>query len=151
MIESPDTWQGLLARLAVAAALSAAIGLERESRGRDAGLRTNMLVAVGSAAFMLIALDMVEALRDLPGVQLDPIRVLAGLVGGIGFLGAGAIIQSRGEVHGLTTAAGIWVCAAIGAAAGSGLFALAGLTAGAALVILVLLRVVERVLPTKDG
>jgi putative Mg2+ transporter-C (MgtC) family protein len=148
MIESPDTWQGTLARIAVAAALAGLIGLERERRGRDAGLRTNMLVAIGSAVFILIALEMAENLRELDGVRLDPTRVVSGLVGGI--LGAGAIIQSRGEVHGLTTAAGIWVCAAIGAASGFGLYTLAGLTAAAALVVLVLLRIAERYLPTRS-
>lgn len=149
-MSSPDSWEGILVRLAVAAGLAGIIGLEREQRGHDAGLRTNMLVALGSAIFMLISLEMTQRLRDLEGVQIDPTRVLAGLVGGIGFLGAGAIIQGRGEVRGLTSAAGIWVCAAIGAAAGLGLYLLAALGTGGAIVVLAVLRLVERLIPAKN-
>lgn len=150
MIESPDSWHAILLRFAVATGLAGIIGLEREQRGHDAGLRTNMLVALGAALFVLIGLRMVEELRELEGVRIDATRVLTGLVGGVGFLGAGAILQSRGEIRGLTTAAGIWVCAAIGASAGLGMYLLAALGAGAAIVVLAVLRFVERYIPSKD-
>lgn len=104
-----------LTRMLVAVALGAAIGMERELRGTGAGLRTHMLVALGAALFVLVPLQAGMEVADLS-------RVLQGLISGIGFLGAGAIIKLSHdrEIHGLTTAATVWLTAAIGVAAGMG-------------------------------
>lgn len=122
-------------RLLVAMVLGAILGYERESIGASAGLRTHMLVSLGSALFVLVPLQ--------AGMQVADIsRVLQGVTAGIGFLGAGAIIKMQNEdIKGLTTAAGIWLTAAVGVAAGMGLEATAVLSALFALVILSLLRV----------
>ena len=114
-------------RLALALALSSAIGLEREYRQRSAGLRTYTLVGLGSALFMLISkYGFFDVLG--PDVILDPSRVAAQIVSGIGFIGAGLIFVRRDAVRGLTTAAGIWLTAAVGAAAGADLPILATAT-----------------------
>jgi putative Mg2+ transporter-C (MgtC) family protein len=112
----PDAGQAasLVIRLLVAALLGGALGYERERAGKSAGARTHMLVALGAALFVLIP----QQAGATPG---DITRVLQGVVAGIGFLGAGTILKDdRGEVRGLTTAAGVWLTAAIGVAAGMG-------------------------------
>jgi putative Mg2+ transporter-C (MgtC) family protein len=109
-------WAEVLLRLFVAAALGAAIGLERELRERQAGLRTHLVVSVGSALFTLVS---AYGFTDF-GVRVDPTRIAAQIVTGIGFLGAGAIIRQGLSVRGLTTAATLWLVAAIGMAAGAG-------------------------------
>lgn len=117
-------------RLLMAAVLGGLLGLERERRGRAAGLKTHMLVAMGSALFVLAPLQ--------AGIELgDVTRVMQGIVSGIGFLGAGAIIKlNKGErVEGVTTAAGIWMTSAIGMAAGMGLEIAALLTTLLALAV----------------
>jgi putative Mg2+ transporter-C (MgtC) family protein len=122
-------------RLLVAVFLGGLLGYERETRGTSAGLRTHMLVALGAALFVLVPLQSGMSIPDIS-------RVLQGIVSGIGFLGAGAIIklsQDR-EIRGLTTAASIWLTAAIGIAAGMGREATALLTTVLALVILAALR-----------
>jgi putative Mg2+ transporter-C (MgtC) family protein len=109
-------WAEVLLRLFVAAGLGAAIGLEREWRERQAGLRTHLLVCIGSALFTLVsAYGFVDW-----GVRVDPTRIAAQIVTGIGFLGAGAIIRQGLSVRGLTTAATLWLVAAIGMAVGAG-------------------------------
>ena len=118
--------QGLFLRLLLAAALGAAIGAEREIRQKPAGLRTNILIAVGAALFSIVSL------RIAGGSD----RIAAQIVTGVGFLGAGAIVRGRTNIHGLTTAATIWLNAAIGMAAGLGEVGLA--TAATALTLLVL-------------
>jgi putative Mg2+ transporter-C (MgtC) family protein len=124
----PDlpVWE-LALRLLVAAVLTGAIGLERELRERAAGLRTHMLVGLGSALFTIVSAygwaDFTFSNRS--GVVFDPTRIAAQIVTGIGFLGAGAIIRQGLSVRGLTTAAGLWVVAAIGMAAGAGYYAAA--------------------------
>jgi putative Mg2+ transporter-C (MgtC) family protein len=119
-------WE-LALRLVVAAVLTGAIGLERELRERAAGLRTHMLVGLGSALFTIVSAygwaDFTFSNRS--GVVFDPTRIAAQIVTGIGFLGAGAIIRQGLSVRGLTTAAGLWVVAAIGMAAGAGYYAAA--------------------------
>ena len=121
-------------RLLVAVSLGAVLGYERESSGASAGLRTHMLVSLGSALFILLPLQAGMPIQDIS-------RVLQGVTAGIGFLGAGAIIKRQNEdVKGLTTAAGIWLTAAVGVAAGMGLEATAVLSALFALVILSMLR-----------
>ena len=107
----PDVeWWDVLIRLLVAAALTGAIGLERELRDRAAGLRTHMLVGVGSALFTIVSAygwaDFQFSTAE--GVVFDPTRIAAQIVTGIGFLGAGAIIRQGISVRGLTTAAGLW-------------------------------------------
>jgi putative Mg2+ transporter-C (MgtC) family protein len=138
-------WAELLLRIAVAAGLSGVIGAERELRERAAGLRTHMLVGVGAALFTIISAygwgDFVFN-RQL-GTVLDPTRIAAQIVTGIGFLGAGAIIRQGLSVRGLTTAAGLWVVAAIGMAAGAGYYSAALITTGVVLVGLGPLRWVE--------
>ncbi|HEV2130833.1 MAG TPA: MgtC/SapB family protein [Longimicrobiaceae bacterium] len=114
----------LLGRLLLAAVLGGVIGLERELSGKPAGLRTNLLICVGAALLMELSIG-VAALANLPNEQAgavfraDPARIAAQIVSGIGFLGAGTILQARGNIIGLTTAATIWVVAAIGMAVGA--------------------------------
>jgi len=121
-------------RLIVALLLGAALGYERESSGAAAGLRTHMLVALGSALFMLIPYQAGMRIEDMS-------RVLQGVTAGIGFLGAGAIIKLRNEdIRGLTTAAGLWLTSAVGVAAGMGLEGTAVLSASFGLIVLALLR-----------
>lgn len=122
-------------RLLVALALGALLGYERESVGASAGLRTHMLVSLGSALFVLVPLQAGMSLEDVS-------RILQGVAAGIGFLGAGAILKLHDEnqIKGLTTAAGIWLTAATGVAAGMGLEATAVLSALLAWVVLAVLR-----------
>jgi putative Mg2+ transporter-C (MgtC) family protein len=117
-------WGENLARLAVAAALGGAIGFERELRDREAGLRTHMLVSLGSALFTIVsAYGFREFLTSGDQVvRADPTRIAAQIVTGIGFLGAGAIIRQGVSIRGLTTAATLWVAAAIGMATGAGYY-----------------------------
>ena len=123
-------------RLLLAAGLGAALGLEREYRQKPAGLRTNILIAVGSALFTILSLEVTRTVGD-------PSRVAGQIVTGIGFLGGGAIMRNRNTVHGMTTAATIWVNAAIGVGAGMGQYSLATFTAALTLVVLVVLPPVE--------
>ncbi len=116
----------IIARLLVAALLSGLIGLERDFRDKPAGLRTNILVGLGSALVMILSLSF----------SFDPARIAAGVVTGIGFLGAGLIIQGRNEVHGITTAASVWLVSAIGLTVGAGYYFPAFATTVIALVIL---------------
>jgi putative Mg2+ transporter-C (MgtC) family protein len=143
---TPDIhWADVLLRIVVAAALTGAIGMERELRERAAGLRTHMLVGVGSALFTIVSAyawgDFVFDRQQ--GVVFDPTRIAAQIVTGIGFLGAGAIIRQGLSVRGLTTAAGLWVVAAIGMAVGAGYYSAAVIATGVVLVGLGPLRWVE--------
>ena len=135
----------LAARLAVAAALTAAIGFERELRDRGAGLRTHLLVGLGAALFTIVSgYGWSEVVGEVSGARdFDPTRIAAGIVAGVGFLGAGAIIRHGLTVAGLTTAATLWVTAAIGLAAGTGWYSAAGVTTGLVLLGLWPLRVLE--------
>ena len=122
----------MVLRLLLAVALGALIGYQREKSGKTAGLRTLVLVCVGAALFTLASIDGF-------GVAADPSRVAAGIVVGVGFLGAGAIIRREGgAVEGLTTAATIWMVAAIGLAAGAGLYIASTVSAGIILIVLLL-------------
>src|SRR5918911_1676279 len=135
-------WAEALLRLALAAAMGAAIGIERERRGREAGLRTHLLVSLGSALFTVVsAYGFHEFLATGASVvRADPSRIAAQIVTGIGFLGAGAIIRQGLSVRGLTTAATLWVVAAIGMAVGAGYYPAAGATTIVALIALWPLR-----------
>jgi putative Mg2+ transporter-C (MgtC) family protein len=131
-------WPHVLLRLVVAAVLGGAIGFERELRERQAGLRTHLLVSLGSALFTLVsAYGFHEFLVSGSGlVRTDPTRIAAQIVSGIGFLGAGAIIRQGLSVRGLTTAATLWLSAAIGMASGAGYYSAALIaTAGAILTL----------------
>jgi putative Mg2+ transporter-C (MgtC) family protein len=112
----------LLLRIALAGALGGLIGIERQLRAKEAGLRTHILVGIGSAMFMIVSKYGFDDLLSLSHVVLDPSRVAAQVVSGMGFLGAGTIIIQKQVVKGLTTAAGLWVTAAIGLVIGSGLY-----------------------------
>ncbi len=109
-------------RICFAALLGGIIGLDREYRAKDAGFRTHFLVALGSALFMILSLYGFESVRDLGHMSVDPSRIASQVVTGIGFLGAGTIIFQKHILKGLTTAAGIWVTAAIGLACGAGMY-----------------------------
>lgn len=126
----------LLVRLVVATILGGAIGFETEMRGKPAGLRTNILICVGAALFTELSITAAELFGGAGG-PADPTRISAQIVSGIGFLGAGTIIQSRGTVSGVTSEATLWVVAAIGMAAGSGAYLAA--VGGTLLVLMVLL------------
>jgi len=124
-------------RLLLAAGLGAAIGLEREYMQKPAGLRTNILIALGSALFTIVS-------TVVGGGGGTPDRIAAQVVTGIGFLGGGAILRSGTTVHGMTTAATIWVNAAIGMAAGAGEYALAAGSTIITLIVLAVLPPIER-------
>lgn len=136
----PDSAQFARAiiRLTVAAALGAVIGFQRESWGKAAGLRTHMLVAVGAALFVVACVDSSMSESDLS-------RVIQGLATGIGFIGAGAILKlvAEREITGLTTAAGIWMTAAVGVAVGLGRLGLAAISVGLTWIILAVLGRME--------
>jgi putative Mg2+ transporter-C (MgtC) family protein len=129
----------LIRRLITAALLGAALGFERELRQKDAGLRTNILIAVGAALFTLMSIE-------IAGPFGDPGRIAAQIVTGIGFLGAGAIMRTDSGIHGLTTAATVWVNAAVGVAAGGGKYHLAFIATGITLTALLVLEPIERVI-----
>ncbi len=136
-------WAEVVLRVALAGALGGAIGFERELRDREAGFRTHLLVSVGAALFTLVS---AYGFRDFDygvatGITLDPTRIAAQIVTGIGFLGAGAIIRQGLSVRGLTTAATLWVVAAIGLAAGAGYYSAAVATTVIVLVALWPLRI----------
>jgi len=124
-------------KLLLAALLGGIIGVEREMRDKPAGLRTNILICVGSTLFMSISTKVAEILGG------DPTRIAAQIISGIGFLGAGAVLHSHGFVLGLTTAATIWVVAGVGMALGSGMYLVAVFTTAMSLVILYLLAFME--------
>jgi len=122
-------------RLLLAAAVGAVLGAEREMRRKPAGFRTNILIAIGACVFTIVGVSFGAG---------DPSRVTAQIVTGIGFLGAGAILHSGDTVHGMTTAAMIWVNAALGAAAGLGHFRLVMIAGALTLAVLLILQPVER-------
>lgn len=116
-------------RILVATVLGAVIGLDREYRTKAAGFRTHVLVALGSALFMIISVHGFDDLpKDQMTLRMDPARIAAQVVTGIGFIGAGTIIFQKNVVKGLTTAAGLWVTAAVGMACGVGMYTLAAVS-----------------------
>jgi putative Mg2+ transporter-C (MgtC) family protein len=144
MISFPE----ILLRLGIALLLGALVGLERETSEHTAGMRTNALVALGSALFTVISAFGFLSMLGIPHIQLDPTRIASYVVAGIGFLGGGAIFhrESKEQVKGLTTAAAIWVVAAIGMACGAGFLWEATATTLLALIVLSLLRLLERLI-----
>jgi putative Mg2+ transporter-C (MgtC) family protein len=126
----------LFGRLALSVVLAAAIGLERELHGKEAGLRTTILICLGATLFA-------ELSRSLAGPGSDPTRITSNVVTGIGFLGAGTILRHGGRIQGLTTAATIWVVAAVGMAVGGGQYMAAIGTTALVLIVLIPLRAWE--------
>ncbi|HXD48044.1 MAG TPA: MgtC/SapB family protein [Gemmatimonadaceae bacterium] len=140
----------VLAKLLLATLLGGAIGLERELAGKPAGLRTNILICVGAALFTQLSIDIAQIGFSPDGHPYgDTTRIAAQIVSGIGFLGAGAILHGEGAVVGLTTAATIWVVAAVGAAVGAGAYVDALGSTALIMLILVGLRPFERKLLAK--
>lgn len=139
----------ILFRIVLSAVLSGLIGIEREIHGCAAGLRTHILVCVGATLFMLTSISVAISHGSLGAV--DPSRIAAGVVTGIGFLGAGAIIRYGASIRGLTTAASIWAVAAIGLATGAGMYAAAVLAAAVVLTVLILSRLEERMALKRHG
>ena len=141
----------IILRVMLSLLLGFIIGIERESKRKPAGLRTNMLVALGSATFTLLTLELFnDVLQTNNRLNIDPLRIIEGIMGGLGFLGAGCIIQSRGSVEGVTTAATIWVVGAVGLACGVGHFRLAVITTLLTFFVLTGLRLLEKQMPTKE-
>ncbi len=138
-------WEDILLRLVIASVLGALIGLERERKNWSAGLRTHMVVCVGACLIMIVSAYGFQDILGANNIVLDPSRVAAQVVSGIGFLGAGTIIfQKSGTVRGLTTAAGIWTVAGIGLAVGGGLYLAASITTALILIILWGLQPLEK-------
>jgi putative Mg2+ transporter-C (MgtC) family protein len=129
-------------KIGLAALLSGLIGAEREWTGKAAGLRTHMLIAVGAALLTDVSIG-VGGRFGAGSTAWDPGRIAAQIVSGVGFLGAGTIIQARGGVRGLTTAAGLWVAAALGLAVGASFYVEAAVTTAVLLIILIALRPIE--------
>jgi putative Mg2+ transporter-C (MgtC) family protein len=147
MAQNPDwitSFQSLgwdaAAKICIAALLGAVVGLERVWKGHPAGLRTNLLIGISSCLFTILSIEGFP----LQGSAQDTARVAAQIVTGFGFLGAGAVLHSKGNVRGLTTAATIWLVAAIGMAVGTGMLFLAVFTTLVSVGTLVLLRPVSR-------
>lgn len=139
----------MLTKLLLASLLGAVIGLEREVHGRPAGFRTHLLVSLGSCLFVIISIDLYRIYGNFTGtgpVGVDPGRIAAQVVTGIGFLGAGAIIRERASIRGLTTAACLWVAAAIGLSCGAGRYEPAIVVTILAFVSLLLLKKLENLL-----
>jgi putative Mg2+ transporter-C (MgtC) family protein len=139
----------MMIRILVAFILSGLIGLEREIRRHEAGLRTHILVCVGSTLIMLTSLHVFDIYKSQQ-VGIDPTRIAAGVITGIGFLGAGAIIHSPRGVRGLTTASSLWIVAALGLSVGCGFFKTSVFVTFLVLTVLLFLRKFERVLLKKE-
>ncbi len=146
----------IVARLLLAAVFGAVIGIEREWRSRPAGLRTHILVCIAAATFGILTIEIAhapmfqaDAVRE--AVRFDPLRAVEAITAGIAFLAAGTIMFSKGEVHGLTTGAGMWLAGAIGLAAGFGYWQLAGLGTLMVVIVLGLLHSFEVRLGLADG
>ncbi|MEW9834342.1 MgtC/SapB family protein [Mesorhizobium marinum] len=134
----------MAARLLLAAMFGAAIGFEREWRKRPAGLRTHILVCVAAATFAILTIEIVHApMFEKQTGRFDPIRIIEAVTAGVAFLAAGVVIFTRGQVHGLTTGAGMWLAGAIGVASGIGLWQIALFATVLALLVLILLFAFE--------
>lgn len=138
----------IIMRLILSVVLGGLIGLERQLHRRTAGLRTHIMVSLGSCLIMLTSLHVFDIYNHQ--VALDPTRLAAGVITGIGFLGAGAIIRDREGIKGLTTAASLWVVAGIGLAVGCGFYTAGMFTTVLALVTLVFLRYIEEIIFGKE-
>lgn len=136
------------ARLLIATIMGGIIGIEREAKDRPAGLRTHMLTSLAAALFTVLTLELhLEFHQQDPDTSADPLRIIEAVTSGVAFLAAGAIIQSRGKVQGLTTGAGMWLAGAIGVACGTERYGLALIALLLATVILALLGPLTRLVP----
>lgn len=129
-------------RLAMAAVLTGAIGYEREHTDHSAGLRTHMLVGIGACVFTLLMIQLIHRFEG-DDIRSDPVRIVEAITAGVAFLAAGAIIQARGRVKGLTTGASLWLAGAVGLACGLGEYVLALLAVVMTLIILRLVKWLE--------
>ena len=143
-----DSWWELVLRLGLASLIGLLLGLDREMRGHEAGIRTHALVALSSAMIMVSSLLLFNALKEI-GDPPDPLRAIQGLSQAIGFIAAGLIFVRGGAVRNMTTAANVWIAAAIGIACGAGQYRLVLVGTGMALVLLILLKLFERYLPAE--
>lgn len=135
-------------RLLVATVLGGVIGIEREAKDRPAGLRTHMMIALAAALFTVLTLELhISMVQVDPDTSADPLRIIEAVTAGVAFLAAGAIIQGRGKVKGLTTGAGMWLSGAVGVACGSERYALAAFSVSLAAIVLAVLGPLERILP----
>ncbi len=142
MLNVEAAWDEVLLRLSVAAACGGVLGWDRESRSKPAGLRTNILVSMGAALFAIVGIELSTDVRA-DGGAADPVKVIDGIVGGVGFLGAATVFRSRRGVEGVTTAATIWLMAGIGATCGIGAYQTALTATGIALFTLTALGFME--------
>lgn len=143
-------WNEIIIRLLLASLFGALIGLERERKDWTAGMRTHMMVCVGSSLIMIVSAFGFSDILGTANVNLDPSRVAAQVVSGIGFIGAGTIMfMKQGTIRGLTTAAGLWTVAAIGLATGGGMYFAAGATTVVALIILWAMQPIENTFAKK--
>lgn len=138
------TWFEIVSRLLSALAAGGAIGLDREWRRKPAGLKTHMLFALACAAMAMMALDIYDMELDRgQGVNADATRILQGVITGMSFLGAGAIIHGQHRIHGLTTGAGVWLAGALGLIFGVGLWRLGIVALAMGLATLIFIRLIE--------
>ena len=133
----------IVVKIVIAAALGSLIGLEREMRKKPAGMRTHALVCIGATLFTILSFS-------FTGSSVDTSRIAAGIVTGIGFLGAGVIFQAKDKIKGITTAAELWVLAAIGVAIGMGLYFAAGISTLVVLAVLWPAKILERKVVRKN-
>ncbi|MGH8177441.1 MAG: MgtC/SapB family protein [Steroidobacter sp.] len=137
-------------RMLVAVLVGGAVGFDRELRSKPAGLRTHILISLAAAIFTLITFELHSEVGAGEGrTTADPIRIVEAVTAGVAFLAAGAIIQSRGAVHGLTTGANMWLAGALGVACGSGYYTIAAIGTGFALLVLIVLGHLEMRLERK--
>ncbi|MBD2463736.1 MgtC/SapB family protein [Oscillatoria sp. FACHB-1407] len=142
---TPLSWQEVLLRLGIALIVGAVVGLDREIKNKPAGLRTHMLVSLGSALFVLVPIQLSVAQESSEAVS----RVLQGIITGVGFVGGGVILRGSGgraesKIHGLTTAAAVWIASALGICAGSGLWQLGLIGAILSFLTLTTVKYVEK-------
>ncbi|MEO4041188.1 MgtC/SapB family protein [Hoeflea sp. CAU 1731] len=151
-----ETWLPLsviAVRLALATFFGALVGFEREWRNRPAGLRTHILVCLAACTVALLTIEITHhSVFDQKSIRIDPLRLIEAVTSGVAFLAAGVIIFARGEIHGLTTGAGLWLAGAIGLATGLGYVTIAMIATLFALFVLALLRIVEhRIIPNNGN
>ncbi|SFC98231.1 putative Mg2+ transporter-C (MgtC) family protein [Tropicimonas isoalkanivorans] len=140
-------WQVALTRLCLACFFGAIIGFEREWKGKAAGMRTHIIVSMAACLFTLVAFEIVQTAEvgaATGALRLDPLRLIEGVTAGVAFLGAGTIIVSTKKVHGLTTAAGMWLSGAVGLAVGIGQAGLAVMATALAIIVLEPLKWLEK-------
>lgn len=144
-----DDWRVIAVRLGLATLIGMALGFEREWRGHDAGLRTHALVALSSAMITVSALLIAEDMRAV-GTDSDPLRAVQGLAQAIGFIAGGLIFIRGGDVRNMTTAASLWMAAAVGIAAGAGQVKLVAIATILALAVLTVIGILKRLIPSRE-